>query len=61
MLCQKKQRKGRVKTSAKANRLLLRRASSCARKWNIFEKENMALGRLNRRLPLASRRQGGLV
>jgi hypothetical protein len=57
-VCQKKkQPKERVKTSLKANRLLLKRANSCARKWNTFGKANTALARLNRRLPSGYRKR----
>jgi hypothetical protein len=36
---------------AKANHRRLKRANSCARKWNIYVKANMAPARLNKRLP----------
>ena len=35
------------------------RENSCAKKWNIFEKEYMVRGRRNRRLPSGFPRQGG--
>jgi hypothetical protein len=60
LLCQKKkQLNARAKMSAKANRPALRRASLCARKWNIFGKANTAHVRRSRRLLSASRRRGG--
>jgi hypothetical protein len=55
LLCQKKKQSNeRAKTSAKANRLRLRRASLCAKKWNTFGKANTALDRLSKRSPLVS-------
>src|SRR5437667_12060177 len=59
--CQRKmQSNGRAKTNAKVYRLPPRRANSCAKKWNIFVKANMARARLSRRSPSVCRRRGRL-
>jgi hypothetical protein len=60
LLCQKKKQSNeRAKTSAKANRPVLRLASLYAKKWNTFGKANTAPDRQNKRSPLVSRRRGG--
>ena len=58
LLCQKKKHlNARAKTSARANRLLLRRASLCAKRWNIFGKANTVPARRSRQSPLVSPRR----
>jgi uncharacterized protein (TIGR02284 family) len=47
----KKQLNERAKTSVKAKHLLLKRASSYAKRWSTFGKANMALARPSRRSP----------
>jgi hypothetical protein len=62
LLCQKKkQSKEHAKTNARANLHPHRRASSCARKWNMSERANTALARQSKQSPSACPRHGGRV
>src|SRR5438552_2828300 len=55
LICQKRKHwNAREKTSAKANRLLLRQASLCVKKWTTLGKANTAPAHPSRRSPLAS-------
>jgi hypothetical protein len=59
LLCQKKnQSNARVRMSLKANRLPLRQASLCAKKWNTFGKASMVPVRQSKQLPLDCPRRG---
>ena len=52
LICQKRKHwNAREKTSAKANRLLLRQASLCVKKWNTLGKANTGPDHPSRRLP----------